>query len=410
MRAWAGLATAQPATEFCSHWLTIQCLSIPGAVAGLVLMEEQPGTWSPIATWPNETHDIGGLKNAAERAIRDGRGVVMRVSAGETNLALPVVARGRMWCAVAIRMVTGGEADFARTMRTLHWGTGWLEALSHRHASEVDSQEVEQQNEIVELMRLAAGNERATSAALSITNLLATRLSCRRVAIGIAARGNIKVLGLSHSAVLDRRSKTAVAIANAMEEALDQAVSVSYPPSHPSHERRIAVAHRDLTRGDDFSAVLSVVMIRESRPIGVITFAREAPQTFDQPFVEFCEHLADALAPIMELQVSLDHPVSGRIPSALTTYVRKLTGRQSHATRLVTVLAMGIVAFLGIAKSDYRVSGKATLEGIVQQAAVAPFDGFVATAPHRAGDVVKAGDVLATLDTRELTLEALRYE
>jgi multidrug resistance efflux pump len=373
-------------------------------------MEEQPGAWSPVATWPSKTHDVTGLRNAAERALRDGRGVVVRAPSGEADLALPVLARNQKWCVVAIKMSNAADADFVRTMRSLHWGSGWLEALAYREDSEVGAQEVEQQSEIVELMRLAAASGRATSAALSITNLLATRLSCRRVAIGVATRGQVKVLGLSHAAILDRRSKTAIAIASAMEEALDQASSVSYPPASPMHERRIAMSHRELARRDSFGAVLSVVMIRESRPIGVITFAREAPETFDPIFIQFCEHLADALAPIMNLQISLDLPVSGRIPSALTTYVRKLTNRQSYATKLVTVLLAGIAPFRLLVQSDYRVSAKATLEGIVQQAAVAPFDGFVATAPHRAGDLVQAGDTIATLDTRDLTLEALRFE
>jgi multidrug resistance efflux pump len=52
---------------------------------------------------------------------------------------------------------------------------------------------------------------------------------------------------------------------------------------------------------------------------------------------------------------------------------------------------------------------KAVVEGAVQRAAVAPFDGFIATAPVRAGELVDAGQTLATLDDRELTLEAIRW-
>jgi len=51
----------------------------------------------------------------------------------------------------------------------------------------------------------------------------------------------------------------------------------------------------------------------------------------------------------------------------------------------------------------------ADLLGAVQRAAVAPFDGFVSAAPARAGDRVAAGDLLATLDDRELRLERARW-
>jgi multidrug resistance efflux pump len=45
----------------------------------------------------------------------------------------------------------------------------------------------------------------------------------------------------------------------------------------------------------------------------------------------------------------------------------------------------------------------------VQRAAVAPFQGYVADAPVRAGQTVAAGDLLATLDDRDLALERVRW-
>lgn len=408
-RAWAGLATAQLSDEFCSYWLTIQCQSIPGALAGLVLIEQAPNSYSSIAIWPNETHDLSALRSAAERALRDGCTVVIRASSGEGQIAHPVKVRGRIWGAVAVKIMAAAESDFARTVRALHWGSGWLETLSHRQSLERNSNAIRQERDVIEVMRIAAAGKGAAATGLSLANFLSTRLPCRRVAIGIATAGQIRVLGLSHAAVLDRKSKTAVALANAMEEALDQAVAVSYP-TLPSHARRIAVAHRDLARQEGIGAVLSVVVVHENRPIGVITLERDAPETFDQPTVAFCESVADVIGPVLQLQVSLDRPIAGRIPRVVAAFGRKLLRSGYPTTKLATLLLTGLVAALVLVPTDYRVSGKASLEGIVQQAAVAPFDGFVTAAPHRAGDIVKAGDVLATLDTRELSLEALRYE
>ncbi len=45
----------------------------------------------------------------------------------------------------------------------------------------------------------------------------------------------------------------------------------------------------------------------------------------------------------------------------------------------------------------------------MQRAAVAPFDGFIAANPRRAGDLVKEGDVLAQLDDRDLKLEVQNW-
>jgi len=70
---------------------------------------------------------------------------------------------------------------------------------------------------------------------------------------------------------------------------------------------------------------------------------------------------------------------------------------------IATAVAVATVA------GEFRISSKAVLEGEVQRVAAAPFQGYVKTAPARAGDIVKAGQVLATLQDRDLQLERLKH-
>jgi len=70
---------------------------------------------------------------------------------------------------------------------------------------------------------------------------------------------------------------------------------------------------------------------------------------------------------------------------------------------------LALVAFFTFAKGEYRISANATLEGSVRRAVVAPFDGFVAEAGARAGQEVRAGELLARLDDRDLQLETQRW-
>jgi RND family efflux transporter MFP subunit len=58
---------------------------------------------------------------------------------------------------------------------------------------------------------------------------------------------------------------------------------------------------------------------------------------------------------------------------------------------------------------DYRVTAKTVIEGEIQRVAAAPFDGFISSGLVRPGDTVKAGQVLATLDDRELKIEQVRW-
>jgi multidrug resistance efflux pump len=55
------------------------------------------------------------------------------------------------------------------------------------------------------------------------------------------------------------------------------------------------------------------------------------------------------------------------------------------------------------------VAANTVLEPEVRRAVLAPFDGYITDAPKRAGEVVRAGEVLCTLDDRDLKLERLKW-
>ena len=58
---------------------------------------------------------------------------------------------------------------------------------------------------------------------------------------------------------------------------------------------------------------------------------------------------------------------------------------------------------------DVRSEFVLKIEGLVRRVIVAPTDGFIKEATARAGDTVRAGDLLAALDDRDLVLQRLRW-
>lgn len=85
-----------------------------------------------------------------------------------------------------------------------------------------------------------------------------------------------------------------------------------------------------------------------------------------------------------------------------------LTGWSSRSRRLVAgALLAGLVVLL--LPGTYRVTAPASLEGSIQRAVVAPFDGFIMQAHARAGEKVAVGEVIAELDSKDLLLEQQRY-
>ncbi|HUZ32097.1 MAG TPA: HlyD family efflux transporter periplasmic adaptor subunit, partial [Xanthobacteraceae bacterium] len=68
-----------------------------------------------------------------------------------------------------------------------------------------------------------------------------------------------------------------------------------------------------------------------------------------------------------------------------------------------------VALILTFVRPTYRVDADAKIEGLVRRAVVAPYDGFIKDADVRAGDTVKEGEVLATLEDRDLLLERLKW-
>lgn len=77
---------------------------------------------------------------------------------------------------------------------------------------------------------------------------------------------------------------------------------------------------------------------------------------------------------------------------------------------VLAIAAMLLIAtVLTFVSGTYRVTADASLEGKIQRAVVAPFDGYIAAAHARAGETVAAGEVIAELDTEELQLQRQRH-
>jgi hypothetical protein len=248
--------------------------------------------------------------------------------------------------------------------------------------------------------------------AIAVANDLAARLRCDRVSVGIIRRnGSIRLRAISHSASFKGQGRLVDAIENAMEEALDQRTSVAYPPL-PSTERAVTMAHRALTEiiRVQGTSLISVVMADgKGVLVGAITFERHRKESFDKEALQLAEAIAALLGPIVGLQLRANRLLAGRIIDRVDDGLVSLFGPRRPILKLGAIAVISLALFLALAKGEHRVTAKSVLEGEIQRAAVAPFDGFIRTASVRAGDTVKAGDVLAALEDRDLILDRLKW-
>lgn len=409
--AWARFANARQAQEFCQSWLALQCRLVRAA-AGLLLLDEGGASFAPAASWPpqgsNQGQDFAALVPIAERALRERRGLAERTAEGAALAAWPIETRERLAGVVVVDLGACDDAALQAVLRALHWGGGWLEALLLRRAAAEDAERVATARTALELVAAIGAARGLVGAATTLASEAALRLGCRRVAVGLLRRGQARLVALSHAADLAVRLRLAGGLANAMEEAIDQRATIAWPA--PAGQHRVAIAHRDHVRDARIGSALTVPLAASGRIFGAVTLERDETSGFDAATIRLAEAVAEVAGPVLAIQREADRLIGGRVPRGLATGLRRVFGPAHPVWKLAAVVVLALALWLSFAGGEFRISGSAHLEGEVQQALVAPFDGFVATAAHRAGDVVQKGEVIATLDTRKLELDALRYQ
>jgi HlyD family secretion protein len=419
---WREFATAATPEAFYRVWLAIQCRMVPGVGSGVVVAAA-PSTsrFVPAAFWPDGHRTAAHLAEAIERALAERRGVVLRrdgdpATQGKEryDVAYPIQTDdGKVSSVVALGIAPRPEPELKMVLRQLQWGAGWLEVLLHRmRVSRLEPGSVEASRQrlqvVLDLVAGALGHERFYGAATSFVTTLANRLGCDRVSLGFLKGGRMRVRAVSHSADFGKQTNLVRAIGAAMDEALDQGATVTYPLR--AGVARITRAHAALARQHAAGAICTVLLAEGRRFVGGLTLERPVDRPFDPATVEFCEALAAVAGPVLEVQRRDDRWLVTKAAEAGWRQLGHLIGPRHMVLKLSVIGLAALVAVLAFARGDYRVSARSVMEARSRLASVAPFNAYVKEAPTRAGDVVRQGQVLAVLDDRELRLERMKWQ
>ncbi|MGE0642378.1 MAG: HlyD family efflux transporter periplasmic adaptor subunit [Nitrospira sp.] len=412
---WAAFAEAGTVEAFCQNWLALQCRMMGGVRAGMVLLgSPDRGPFRPVAIWPEGFRQLKHLTKTAERTLAERRGLLSRgephdgeIQNGAYEIGYPVEVRGALHGAAVLEVVPTTGVKLQGMMRQLHWGAAWLELLFSREAVAVEQATRERIQQALDLVATSVGHERFYASAMALVNALATSLTCDRVSLGFIKRGHARVTAVSHSAEFKAQTNVMRALGEAMDEAIDQRESIVYP-SPAEGATAVMQAHAAFAKEHGSGALLCVPLEASGQAVGALLLERPAERPFDDKSVVLCRSVAALIGPMLQIHRRDDRWIGVKVWDAFTGYVRDLLGPSHVGLKVATVSIAGLLAFCILAEGDYRVSAKTVVEPIVQRTAAAPFNGYIREAPLRAGDVVRSGDVLCTLDDRELRLERVK--
>ena len=407
---WARLTHAQDAASFTASWLDAQCRALGGVIRGaVVLRTSEAATFAPVAFWPEGVEGSPKLATVVEKALAEKRVAIQGAKHGGRRqdvvfIAHPILVDDQLYGAAALEVEGRAESALRELVQSLGWGIGWLEALARRKTFTSKARLVT----VLELIATSLHHEHFQAAATAVATELATMLACERVSIGFMSGRHIYVKALSHSAAFGKKTNLVRALEAAMDEAADQFATVVYPP-RKGGAFQVTRAHAELAQRHGTAAVCTIPLTAGGKVLGALVLERPAGEEFDARTIELCEQAALLVGPVLDVKRKEDRWLARKALDSMAAHLRQLIGPRHVALKLGVSLTIAAIAFLSLVSADYNVTADAILEGTVQRAVAASLPGYIAEARARAGDVVRAGNLLATLDDRDLRLERLKW-
>lgn len=422
--AWDALAGFEGSLQsFWEVFLKAAGQSLPAR--RVVLLSASVGSpWTALAQWPGdaaeEAGDAQGVLQIASRLVGDAP--VLGVLPGGDQILGLGLPHGKLGPQQVAAIVAFVSAPFDLSQRDLApWVTRAVAATAEfaRSANEgelderspatsaSDDSKAERLFQMLQLSIRLSQQTRALRMSYELCNALVARFDADRVSLGWLDAPYVRLAAVSHVEKFDRLSATSRALESAMEEAADQAIPVAYPGE--SESRSVHRAHESYALMQGVSSVLSVPLMDGPRVRGVLCLERRKGAWSDDDRWEL-ELTAGLVArPLADLR-DRDRWWGARAWAEVKRWPMLAASPRHSAWKLAGAMSVLTLLALCFIPWTHRVDATITIRSKDVLFIPAPFDGYLGQVQVEVGDLVKAGQALVRLDTRELTLEASMAE
>lgn len=268
----------------------------------------------------------------------------------------------------------------------------------------------------LEILGRVQEGTRFEQAALALVNDLAQGFGADTVSLSWRASEGLRLRATSHAERLDRRTELSALLEEAQQEALSQHCELAWPGGES--QAVIVRAHARYAQLQSPGHLLTLPLQTDgdgggggeggatSSAIGWGALTLERQRAAFTPAEQWALRLIGDLAlPALQRLEALDRPLPRRLASEVW---RSLPAMLKPHTAPGRRLAIGLAlagALVLLVPLPYQVDAGAVVKADEMAFVGAPFDGYIESSQARLGSAVKAGDVLFTLATRELTLD-----
>lgn len=342
---------------------------------------------------------------------KDGAIEVGAPDAGEPQYCLVTLLRNEGQVVAAAAVITRArDVERARQrLVSMQLVAGYFELFSMRRGVEQTRLIAQNHQNVLQLTTAVGTAEGFEAAAMNLCNELAQRTGASRVSLGWMKGKNIKVRALSHTEKFDKKQELIVGIEKAMEECLDQEEPVRFDFDGQRSEN-VSRAHESLSRSQGTESVLSLPLRRKDEVLGVLTLEFAPPAKLPEQIVDALVVATDVLTPQLRDRYDNDRWLAVKAGHSIVNVAGMAIGPKHMLPKLVIALVLAAAAFITFYKPMYHVSAPFMFAAEGKQPVSIPFEGKIESIGKnpatgkmlQPGDEVKAGGVLAVMDTRQL--------
>ena len=404
-------------TALCQKWLDWQCQMITGLYAGCVYLDASDQ--KPLAVWPanSSTAKLREPENGQQRTQK--KAWRLKVKDEQLNrtvdiFTLPINNRDNRLLTLSFTITTRPTAQRKAIEQLLEWGSLWLKGDLLSHLTGAETEQSGRARLITEVIK----HRSLKGSTQLFVDTLAETFNCRRVSIGFCRPQGLQIHAISHTSVFDKASKFIHDLQSTMIEAVDQKTCIVFSlkdsrnnttsqaiQAGRGHYNSYVHANWSKANSDASIATIPLVIQKNEMPLvfGALTFERNSASLFSNGDIQRLCCYADELS-------ALFHERLENQDSLLAIVSRQLKQRYARWSfsgykKALAALSIILVTALGFVDVTYQVKASASIETGEKKVLVAPFGGYLVESQVRAGDLVKAGQKLAVIDSGDLQIE-----
>ncbi|ASJ70629.1 efflux RND transporter periplasmic adaptor subunit [Granulosicoccus antarcticus] len=240
------------------------------------------------------------------------------------------------------------------------------------------------------------------AALLAIANDLKHRFQCDRIAIGLVIDSKIQIAAISQQAVIEARTDEIRLLREAMQEACDQGITIDY--SGASTTSHTVECHHALAEGQASLHICTIPLCDKETVIGALLLQRRAEQSWSRMTLELLTQIAALAAPLIALRRDAERSAVQMIRMQIRSNLASLIAPKELIAKATAVILVLLLVLAYVFPVTHHVKASAEIVPTERRVIAAPISGFINRVFVNAGDLVRTGDSLIRLDTRELEL------